>query len=134
MKSFHQRQRKQHYCSLRSSSLFPQILLYVPLDLCVCSLKSSSVPSDPVFAFVRSSFLPSFLMFLTFQDLSAAQSVWKISPEAGVFPVVMLCSGPLQDSRFNAEVDLITGYKTQSILCLPIKNHRDEVSRFLVPL
>lgn len=34
----------------------------------------------------------------------------------------------LQDSRFNAEVDLITGYKTHSILCLPIKNHRDEVS------
>lgn len=32
-----------------------------------------------------------------------------------------------QDPRFNAEVDLITGYKTQSILCLPIKNHRDEV-------
>lgn len=34
----------------------------------------------------------------------------------------------LQDPRFNAEVDLITGYKTQSILCLPIKNQRDEVS------
>ncbi len=33
----------------------------------------------------------------------------------------------LQDPRFNAEVDQITGYKTQSILCLPIKNHRDEV-------
>lgn len=32
-----------------------------------------------------------------------------------------------QDPRFNAEVDHITGYKTQSILCLPIKNHRDEV-------
>ncbi|XP_024144050.1 cGMP-specific 3',5'-cyclic phosphodiesterase [Oryzias melastigma] len=32
-----------------------------------------------------------------------------------------------QDPRFNAEVDLITGYKTQSILCLPIKNHRGEV-------
>ncbi|KAM3590897.1 uncharacterized protein V6R79_018620 [Siganus canaliculatus] len=32
-----------------------------------------------------------------------------------------------EDARFNAEVDLITGYKTQSILCLPIKNHRDEV-------
>uniref|UniRef100_G3N7H6 GAF domain-containing protein n=1 Tax=Gasterosteus aculeatus aculeatus TaxID=481459 RepID=G3N7H6_GASAC len=31
------------------------------------------------------------------------------------------------DPRFNAEVDLITGYKTQSILCLPIKNHRAEV-------
>ncbi|OCT97156.1 hypothetical protein XELAEV_18009379mg [Xenopus laevis] len=32
-----------------------------------------------------------------------------------------------QDSRFNAEVDQITGYKTQSILCMPIKNHREEV-------
>ncbi|KAF7208896.1 transcript variant X2, partial [Nothobranchius furzeri] len=32
-----------------------------------------------------------------------------------------------EDSRFNAEVDQITGYKTQSILCLPIKNHRGEV-------
>ncbi|KAI9526682.1 cGMP-specific 3',5'-cyclic phosphodiesterase, partial [Dissostichus eleginoides] len=31
------------------------------------------------------------------------------------------------DPRFNSEVDLITGYRTQSILCLPIKNHRDEV-------
>lgn len=41
------------------------------------------------------------------------------------------CIPTLQDSRFNAEVDLITGYKTHSILCLPIKNHRDEVSRFL---
>lgn len=33
-----------------------------------------------------------------------------------------------QDPRFNAEVDQITGYKTQSILCMPIKNHREEVS------
>uniref|UniRef100_A0AAY4DCZ5 Phosphodiesterase n=1 Tax=Denticeps clupeoides TaxID=299321 RepID=A0AAY4DCZ5_9TELE len=32
-----------------------------------------------------------------------------------------------QDPRFNAEVDHITGYKTQSILCMPIKNQRDEV-------
>ncbi|XP_075890014.1 cGMP-specific 3',5'-cyclic phosphodiesterase isoform X3 [Nelusetta ayraudi] len=32
-----------------------------------------------------------------------------------------------EDPRFNAEVDMITGYKTQSILCLPIKNQRDEV-------
>ncbi|XP_037537466.1 cGMP-specific 3',5'-cyclic phosphodiesterase [Nematolebias whitei] len=31
------------------------------------------------------------------------------------------------DTRFNAEVDQITGYKTHSILCLPIKNHRGEV-------
>ncbi|KAJ3585220.1 hypothetical protein NHX12_013941 [Muraenolepis orangiensis] len=32
-----------------------------------------------------------------------------------------------EDPRFNAEVDQITGYKTQSILCLPIKNHKEEV-------
>ncbi|XP_055444034.1 cGMP-specific 3',5'-cyclic phosphodiesterase isoform X4 [Bubalus kerabau] len=32
-----------------------------------------------------------------------------------------------EDPRFNAEVDQITGYKTQSILCMPIKNHREEV-------
>nr|XP_015201438.1 PREDICTED: cGMP-specific 3',5'-cyclic phosphodiesterase isoform X3 [Lepisosteus oculatus] len=32
-----------------------------------------------------------------------------------------------EDARFNAEVDHITGYKTQSILCMPIKNHREEV-------
>ncbi|KAJ8390288.1 hypothetical protein AAFF_G00108570 [Aldrovandia affinis] len=32
-----------------------------------------------------------------------------------------------EDHRFNAEVDQITGYKTQSILCMPIKNHREEV-------
>ncbi|KAA0723854.1 cGMP-specific 3',5'-cyclic phosphodiesterase [Triplophysa tibetana] len=32
-----------------------------------------------------------------------------------------------EDPRFNAEVDQITGYKTQSILCMPIKNHRNEV-------
>ncbi|XP_061664773.1 cGMP-specific 3',5'-cyclic phosphodiesterase isoform X2 [Syngnathoides biaculeatus] len=32
-----------------------------------------------------------------------------------------------EDPRFNAEVDMVTGYKTRSILCLPIKNHRDEL-------
>ncbi|XP_060688395.1 cGMP-specific 3',5'-cyclic phosphodiesterase isoform X2 [Hemiscyllium ocellatum] len=32
-----------------------------------------------------------------------------------------------EDPRFNAEVDQITGYKTQSILSMPIKNHEDEV-------
>ncbi|XP_033871150.1 cGMP-specific 3',5'-cyclic phosphodiesterase-like isoform X2 [Acipenser ruthenus] len=32
-----------------------------------------------------------------------------------------------EDPRFNAGVDQITGYKTQSILCMPIKNHREEV-------
>ncbi|XP_041076096.1 cGMP-specific 3',5'-cyclic phosphodiesterase-like isoform X2 [Polyodon spathula] len=32
-----------------------------------------------------------------------------------------------EDPRFNAGVDQITGYKTQSILCMPIKNHKEEV-------
>uniref|UniRef100_UPI00398F6CF2 cGMP-specific 3',5'-cyclic phosphodiesterase isoform X2 n=1 Tax=Pristiophorus japonicus TaxID=55135 RepID=UPI00398F6CF2 len=32
-----------------------------------------------------------------------------------------------EDPRFNAEVDQITGYKTQSILSMPIKNHKEEV-------
>ncbi|KAF6096036.1 phosphodiesterase 5A [Phyllostomus discolor] len=32
-----------------------------------------------------------------------------------------------EDPRFNAEVDRITGYRTQSVLCMPIKNHREEV-------
>ncbi|XP_077790130.1 cGMP-specific 3',5'-cyclic phosphodiesterase isoform X4 [Podarcis muralis] len=32
-----------------------------------------------------------------------------------------------EDPRFNAEVDQLTGYRTQSILCMPIKNHREEV-------
>ncbi|XP_067846970.1 cGMP-specific 3',5'-cyclic phosphodiesterase [Heptranchias perlo] len=32
-----------------------------------------------------------------------------------------------KDPRFNAEIDQITGYKTQSILSMPIKNHKEEV-------
>ena len=28
----------------------------------------------------------------------------------------------LQDPRFNDEIDLKTGYKTRSILCMPIKD------------
>ncbi|XP_069782712.1 cGMP-specific 3',5'-cyclic phosphodiesterase isoform X3 [Narcine bancroftii] len=32
-----------------------------------------------------------------------------------------------KDPRFNAEVDQITGYKTQTILSMPIKNHKGEV-------
>jgi len=31
-----------------------------------------------------------------------------------------------QDSRFNPEVDKKTGYRTKSILCLPVLNHRRE--------
>ena len=43
--------------------------------------------------------------------------------------MINVCVCSLQDPRFNAEVDLITGYKTQTILCLPIKNHKEEVPR-----
>ena len=32
-----------------------------------------------------------------------------------------------QDPRFNSEVDKATGYKTHSILCMPIKSHDGEV-------
>ena len=32
-----------------------------------------------------------------------------------------------QDPRFNAEIDKTTGYKTHSILCMPIKSHDGEV-------
>lgn len=32
-----------------------------------------------------------------------------------------------QDPRFNPEVDRRTGYKTQTILCMPLKNERNEI-------
>lgn len=32
-----------------------------------------------------------------------------------------------QDKRFNKEIDLQTGYKTKTILCLPIKNLKQEI-------
>lgn len=32
-----------------------------------------------------------------------------------------------KDARFNADIDIRTGYKTQSILSMPIKNHEGEV-------
>ena len=38
-----------------------------------------------------------------------------------------LLSFLFQDPRFNAEVDKATGYKTHSILCMPIKSHDGEV-------
>ncbi len=31
------------------------------------------------------------------------------------------------DSRFNPEIDKQTGYKTKTILCMPIKNHNQEI-------
>uniref|UniRef100_UPI00358F5CDF cGMP-specific 3',5'-cyclic phosphodiesterase isoform X2 n=1 Tax=Myxine glutinosa TaxID=7769 RepID=UPI00358F5CDF len=32
-----------------------------------------------------------------------------------------------KDRRFNVEVDLMTGYKTQSVLCLPLKDYKGEI-------
>uniref|UniRef100_A0A8C4R9Z5 3',5'-cyclic-GMP phosphodiesterase n=1 Tax=Eptatretus burgeri TaxID=7764 RepID=A0A8C4R9Z5_EPTBU len=32
-----------------------------------------------------------------------------------------------KDQRFNVEVDLMTGYKTQSVLCLPLKDYKGEI-------
>ena len=37
----------------------------------------------------------------------------------------------LQDPRFNPAVDKDTGYRTHSILCMPIKNQDSEVSLFI---
>ena len=33
----------------------------------------------------------------------------------------------LQDSRFNKEVDKKTGYRTQSLLCMPILNYEGDL-------
>jgi GAF domain-containing protein len=41
------------------------------------------------------------------------------------FPVK--CGCLLQDPRFSSDVDLKTGYKTNSILCMPICNYEGEV-------
>uniref|UniRef100_A0A8C2CMU3 Phosphodiesterase n=1 Tax=Cyprinus carpio TaxID=7962 RepID=A0A8C2CMU3_CYPCA len=63
----------------------------------------------------------------------ASNSGIRLEWNKGIVGYVAATGQPLniknayEDPRFNAEVDQITGYKTQSILCLPIKNHRDEV-------
>ena len=41
-----------------------------------------------------------------------------------MFEYLFVC---FQDPRFNQEVDKKTGYKTCSLLCLPILNHEEEV-------
>ena len=33
----------------------------------------------------------------------------------------------LQDSRFNHDIDLMTGYKTRSMICMPIKDANGDV-------
>ncbi|KAL2078883.1 hypothetical protein ACEWY4_024627 [Coilia grayii] len=63
----------------------------------------------------------------------ASRSCIRLDWNKGIVGHVAATGQPLnirdayEDPRFNAEVDQITGYKTQSILCMPIKNHRDEV-------
>ncbi|XP_051822396.1 cGMP-specific 3',5'-cyclic phosphodiesterase isoform X3 [Antechinus flavipes] len=63
----------------------------------------------------------------------ASNSCIRLEWNKGIVGHVAALGQPLnikdayEDPRFNAEVDQITGYKTQSILCMPIKNHRDEV-------
>ncbi|KAG7461950.1 hypothetical protein MATL_G00196610 [Megalops atlanticus] len=63
----------------------------------------------------------------------ASNSCIRLDWNKGIVGHVAATGQPLniknayEDPRFNAEVDQITGYKTQSILCMPIKNHRDEV-------
>lgn len=37
----------------------------------------------------------------------------------------LLCSS--QDTRFNHDIDARTGYKTHSLLCMPIKDFNGEV-------
>lgn len=37
------------------------------------------------------------------------------------------CFVSFQDSRFNSEIDMKMGYKTQSILSMPIKDSEGEV-------
>ena len=34
---------------------------------------------------------------------------------------VVLCTSAGDESRFNSQVDLITGYRTHTILCAPLK-------------
>ncbi|XP_076144568.1 cGMP-specific 3',5'-cyclic phosphodiesterase isoform X2 [Alosa pseudoharengus] len=63
----------------------------------------------------------------------ASSSCIRLPWNKGIVGYVAATGQPLnirdayEDPRFNAEVDQITGYRTQSILCMPIKNHRDEV-------
>ncbi|XP_057201809.1 cGMP-specific 3',5'-cyclic phosphodiesterase isoform X2 [Triplophysa rosa] len=63
----------------------------------------------------------------------ASNSGIRLEWNKGIVGYVAATGEPLniknayEDPRFNAEVDQITGYKTQSILCMPIKNHRNEV-------
>lgn len=37
------------------------------------------------------------------------------------------CFFPLQDARFNREIDALTGYRTRALLCMPIKDCNGDV-------
>ena len=44
-----------------------------------------------------------------------------------ILPFSTISPFSFQDSRYNDEVDQITGYKTVSLLCMPIRNADDEI-------
>lgn len=44
-----------------------------------------------------------------------------------VAPCIAAMGCLLQDERFNAAIDRKTGYRTQSILCMPLKDSRGDV-------
>ena len=53
--------------------------------------------------------------------------------DAGIVGAVATTGDPLniedayKDRRFNRRIDAATGYRTRSILCMPIRNQRAEV-------
>lgn len=53
---------------------------------------------------------------------------WKgrCSVPATAYTVSLFCTG-LQDRRFSDEIDKLTGYKTKSLLCMPIRNSDGEI-------
>lgn len=40
---------------------------------------------------------------------------------------IFYCLCELQDRRFSDEIDKLTGYKTKSLLCMPIRNSDGEI-------
>ncbi|PAA74482.1 hypothetical protein BOX15_Mlig000631g3 [Macrostomum lignano] len=63
----------------------------------------------------------------------ANQSTIRIPLGQGIVGNVALTGLPTRiedaykDCRFNREVDRLTGYRTRSVLCMPVKDHRGEV-------
>nr|CFW94219.1 Eka-cGMP gated channel beta 2 protein [Euperipatoides kanangrensis] len=68
----------------------------------------------------------------TLQDMELREEI-RIPWNTGIVGYVAHVGEPVnipdayQDSRFNQEIDLKTGYKTRSILCMPIKDIDGEV-------